>query len=66
VYPASFEYFAPASLDEALSILERYMDLLADIVGDVGVRARRERDAVLPTRSARRAGTLSWRRTSPK
>lgn len=26
VYPARFEYFAPASLDEALSILERYGD----------------------------------------
>lgn len=26
MYPASFEYFAPASLDEALSVLERYGD----------------------------------------
>ena len=26
MYPASFEYFAPTSLDEALSILERYGD----------------------------------------
>jgi carbon-monoxide dehydrogenase medium subunit len=26
VYPASFEYFAPTSLDEALSVLERYGD----------------------------------------
>ena len=26
MYPARFEYFAPASLDEALSILERYGD----------------------------------------
>jgi aerobic carbon-monoxide dehydrogenase medium subunit len=26
MYPASFEYFAPSSLDEALSVLERYGD----------------------------------------
>jgi carbon-monoxide dehydrogenase medium subunit len=26
VYPASFEYFAPTTLDEALEILERYGD----------------------------------------
>src|SRR5438034_8576686 len=26
MYPASFEYFAPTSLDEALSMLERYGD----------------------------------------
>jgi aerobic carbon-monoxide dehydrogenase medium subunit len=26
VYPASFEYFAPSSMDEALSVLERYGD----------------------------------------
>ena len=26
MYPASFEYFAPTTLDEALEILERYGD----------------------------------------
>jgi carbon-monoxide dehydrogenase medium subunit len=26
VYPASFEYFAPTTVDEAISILERYGD----------------------------------------
>ena len=26
MYPASFEYHAPTSLDEALSVLERYGD----------------------------------------
>ena len=26
MYPASFEYFAPRSLDEALSLLERFGD----------------------------------------
>jgi aerobic carbon-monoxide dehydrogenase medium subunit len=26
VYPASFEYFAPTALDEAVSILERFGD----------------------------------------
>ena len=26
MYPASFEYFAPSTLDEALSVLERYGD----------------------------------------
>jgi CO/xanthine dehydrogenase FAD-binding subunit len=26
VYPASFEYFAPTTLDEALSTLERFGD----------------------------------------
>ena len=35
MYPASFEYFAPSTLDEALSVLERY--------GDEAVAERRGR-----------------------
>jgi aerobic carbon-monoxide dehydrogenase medium subunit len=37
VYPASFEYFAPTSLDEALSILERYGDEAKVLAGGMSL-----------------------------